>query len=100
MVHRRTAVRWARCPTSRYAPGTAGIPCGVRQFLRRFAARLRRNTTDSPAELGVPCTVCGKPATGWAVQSGDRNGTQIIEGYAACAAHQARATSLPRSKAG
>jgi len=43
--------------------------------------------------------VCGEPATGWVVESDDRSGTHVIEGYAACAAHQA-AERLPSTKAG
>lgn len=68
-------------------------------LVRRLTARLGRRGHDSSTGLGLPCMVCGQPATGWATSSNDANGTQVIDGYAACAAHQA-AKGLPRTKAG
>lgn len=65
--------------------------------VRRLRARLA-GATSAPW-LGLPCSVCGEPATGWVFHADDRDGTQVIEGYAACAAHQA-AEGFRSTKAG
>jgi hypothetical protein len=78
---------------------TGGTMASVHQLIRRLAARLSRDSQDSRAGLGFPCVFCGEPATGWAVHSTDRNGAQVIDGFAACAAHQADPERLPDSEA-
>jgi hypothetical protein len=50
--------------------------------------------------LGLPCFACGEPATGWAFDSDELGGRQVIEGFAACAKHRADADRLPDEKAG
>jgi hypothetical protein len=69
-------------------------------LVRRIAARLHRDGRTSAAGLGLPCAVCGAAATGWAIRDRDRHGSQVIDGYAVCAAHQTEDVVLPRTKAG
>lgn len=72
----------------------------VHQLIRRLAARLSREAQDARADLGLPCGRCGEPATGWAIQSTDhRTGIQVIDGFAACAAHRADAEPLTDTEA-
>jgi hypothetical protein len=78
---------------------TGGTMASVHQLIRRIAARLSGDAQDAPADLGFPCVVCGEPATGWAIHSTDRNGTQVIDGFAACAAHLTDAERLTDSQA-
>lgn len=82
------------------APRAAGYHGRVRETLRRWTARLSRRRDESEADLGLPCVVCGGPAAVWAVMSGDREGVQIIDAYATCAAHQAELEGRVDSKAG
>ena len=64
--------------------------------VRRAVSRAR---TD-PQGLGIPCSVCDAPATGWAVGAATRSGVQVIDGIAVCAEHRATLEEVPRSKAG
>lgn len=72
----------------------------VKSLLRRLLrASSRTGGPYAADELGLPCAVCGAPATGWAVSSSARNGAQVIDAMAACEAHQVP-EELTRSKAG
>ncbi len=65
--------------------------------------RVRRSVSreaEREQGLGVPCSVCGAPASGWAVEGSPRGGVQVIDGVAVCAEHGATLAELPRSKAG
>ena len=73
----------------------------MRSLLRRLLrASSRTGGPYADGELGIPCAVCGAPATGWVVESATRNGAHVIDGVAACDAHQASDDELTRSKAG
>lgn len=72
----------------------------VNRFLHKLTARLGRRGHGSATGLGIPCVVCGEPATGWAIYADDQNGVQVIDGYAACPSHQAEAEGVPDTKAG
>ena len=67
---------------------------------RRLLARLGRGGRTSGADLGLPCAVCGEAATAWCIRVQDHSGSQVIDGYAACPAHQTDAVALPLTKAG
>ena len=70
-------------------------------LLHRLAAKLNHGGRDRRRpELGLPCYACGQPATGWAISERVRDGTQVIEGYVACAAHQSGTGEVPQRKAG
>ena len=49
---------------------------------------------------GLPCAICGQAATGWVTRSAERDGSLVIDGYAACNLHHLEAQGLPRTKAG
>lgn len=83
----------ARCRGGRYHDRVHGL-------IRRLSARLGRDRRASGALLGLPCFVCGEPATGWAFDADVHSGTQVIEGFAACATHQMRNDTLSSEKAG
>lgn len=68
----------------------------IRQLLR---ASSRTGGPYAADELGIPCASCGAPATGWTIERSTRNGSLVIDGVAACAAHQVD-EELTRSKAG
>jgi len=72
----------------------------VMALFRRVLARLRRGGQTSGAGLGLPCAVCGEAATAWCIRVQDHSDSQVIDGYAACPAHQTDAVGLPLTKAG
>jgi len=72
----------------------------VMALARRVLARLRRGERTSGAGLGLPCAVCGEAATAWCIRVQDHSDSQVIDGYAACPAHQTDAVGLPLTKAG
>lgn len=69
-------------------------------LLHRLAAKLNHVGRGRRPELGLPCYVCGQPATGWAISERSRDGNQVIEGSAACAAHQSGTGEISQRKAG
>ena len=69
-------------------------------LLHRLAAKLNPAGRDRRVELGLPCYLCGQPAIGWAISELTRDGNQVIEGNAACAAHQSGTGEIPQRKAG
>ena len=74
----------------------ADVKSLLRQLLR---ASSRGGGPYAEDELGIPCALCGAAATGWSVETSTRDGTQVIDGLAACEEHLAPA-ELTRSKAG
>jgi hypothetical protein len=95
---------WSHRPASRTRgrrPRIGGDTMGtVNRLIRRLTAQLGWGHEPSDTMLGLPCFACGEPATGWAFDADERGGRQVIDGFAACAAHQTRSERLPDEKAG
>jgi hypothetical protein len=69
-------------------------------LLHRLTARLHQGARNRRPVLGIPCFMCGQPATGWAISERVRGGNQVIDGWAACDAHQSGVAEIPETKAG
>lgn len=73
------------------APSRAEARATNQRLVDRVRAQLSKRLSRSERTdgLGLPCSVCGEPATGWTYIHTDHDGQRVIDGFATCAAHRA-----------